>query len=400
MTSILMTRRSPVSRPSPFLVAVLALLSCVLAACTGVEPSPGSTTTSTSTSTSRSPFEPTPTNAVPDTSVPLLAYRAADEIGIVEGTSVVATAEGAFSPSNDLIVTEDGKFVFARTVDGQLTVLEVATGEGATREFPVGPSLGTAGGSTVVWWEQPNRLMRVDLADPQSQPELHQIVDLPPVAGIRPGEPRLVVARGGTTVLARVEAPPSPFGGPDTLYAIRGPGPPTPLGQVDANSPVTVARLSPDGATLSYALYRATDSACGTAAVVTSDADGTQQTFDVAGPDADAGSRVTKLWWPSTGPPKLSLTTWTCGQPQTYPPLVWQVSGEHIAQSDPPTSALQTAEVAPGQRALVLPSTASPADPAGTLVFEESSRRIAVKGSTKGSEMGPVDAIAVIPPSP
>ena len=79
---------------------------------------------------------------------------------------------------------------------------------------------------------------------------------------------------------------------------------------------------------------------------------------------------------------------------------MWQVSGEHIAQSDPPTSALQTAEVAPGQRALVLPSTASPADPAGTLVFEESSRRIAVKGSANGSEMGPVDAIAVIPPSP
>ena len=128
------------------------------------------------------------------------------------------------------------------------------------------------------------------------------------------------------------------------------------------------------------------------AAVVTSDADGTQQTFDVAAADVDAGFRVTKLWWPTSGPPKLSLTTWVCGQPQTAPPVVWQVSGDHIAQTTPPTSALQTADVAPGQRALILPRSDAPTEPAGSLVFEESSRRISIQGG--------VDAIAVIPPSP
>ncbi|MDG4668464.1 hypothetical protein [Mycobacterium sp. 236(2023)] len=382
-------------KPHPCLVVALAVIACLLAACTGVESTPGSTSTSptgTTTSTSRSPFEPTQTPKPPDTSVALLAYRAADEIGLVEGTEVVATAKGSFTPSNDLITTEDGKFVFARTTDGQLAVIDVTTGAGETRAVPVGPTLGTGGGSTIVWWEQPNRLMRLDLSNPQSQPELDRTVDLPPVPGVRPGDPRLVVARGGTAVVARVEAPPSPFGGPDTLYAVRGPGPPSSLGQVDANSPVSVARLSPDGAALAYALYRGTDNACGTAAIVTSDADGTQQTFDVAGPDANAGSRVTKLWWPATGAPKLSLTTWVCGQPQTYPPVVWQVSGDHIAQTTPPTSALQTADVSPGQRALLLPNTGTPADPAGSLVFEESNRRISIKGD--------VDAIAVIQPSP
>jgi hypothetical protein len=322
----------------------------------------------------------------------LLAYRAADEIGLVDGTTVVGSVRGEFAPSNDLVATEDGKFVFARTVDGQLAVLDVSTGKGVVRPVPVGPSLGTGGGSTIVWWEQPNRLMRLDLADPAGQPELGQIIDLPPVAGVRPGEPRLLIARGGTAVVARVEAPPSPFGGPDTLYAVRGPGAPVSLGQVEANSPVSVARLSPDGASLAYALYRATDSGCGTAAIATSDADGTQQTFDVAGPDPDAGSRLTKLWWPATGEPKLSLTTWRCGQPQTNPPVVWQVSGDHIVQTDPPTSALQTAEVTPGQRALILPRSDEPSELAGTLVFEESSRRIPIKPL--------VDAIAVIQPSP
>ena len=252
--------------------------------------------------------------------------------------------------------------------------------------------LGTGGASTIVWWEQPNRLMQLDLADPNSQPAVQQVVDLPQAAGGTPGAPRLVVARGGTAVIARVETTPSPFGGPDTLYAVRGPGAPAPLGLADANSPVSVARLSPDGASLAYALYRSADSTCGTAALVLSDANGTQQTFDVAGPDADTGSRVPKLWWPETGPPRLSLATWRCDRPETYSPLVWQLAPDRIEQITPPTSALQTADVAPGQRALILPQTGSYTEPAGTLSVEESDRRISIKDG--------VDAIAVIQPPP
>lgn len=79
-----------------------------------------------------------------------------------------------------------------------------------------------------------------------------------------------------------------------------------------------------------------------------SDADGNQQTFDVAAADPAAGFRITKLWWPQQGPPKLSLTTWRCGQSQAAPPVVWQLTGDHIAQVAPPTSALQTTELTPG----------------------------------------------------
>ncbi len=370
------------------LVATLAVIGLAATGCTGVEPAPG--TTSVSTPRPSSPFDPTTTPSQP--TGPLLAYRAADEIGLVDGTSVIATAPGSFEASNDLITTEDGRFVFARTTDNQVATLDVASQEGSTRTVPVGPVLGTTGPSSIVWWEQPNRLMQLDLADPDSQPALLQTVDLPPVAGVRPGEPRLIVARGGTSVIARVEAPPSPFGGPDTLYAVRGPGAPAPLGLADANSPVSVARLSPDGASLAYALYRSTDSNCGTAAVVVSDAAGDQQTFDVAGPDTDTGSRVPKLWWPATGLPKLSLAMWRCDRPESYPPLVWQAAEDRIEQITPSTSALQTADVAPGQRALILPQSGAYADPSGTLVFEESERRFTIKDG--------VDAIAVIQPPP
>ena len=371
------------------LVATLALIVSVVAGCTGVEPTPGSTTGTTGSTTS--PFDPT-TTAPPEPSGPLLAYRAADELGLVDGTNVVATAPGTFAASNDLIATEDGRFVFARTTDNLLATIDVANQKADTRPVPVGPVLGTADGSKIVWWEQPNRLMQLDLADPASQPVLQQTVDLPPTAGVPPGEPRLVVARGGTALIARVEAPPSPFGGPDTLYAVHGPVPSTPLGEAEANSPVTVARLSPDGASLAYALYRDTDNGCGTAAVVLSDAAGAQQTFDVAGPSGGTGSRVPKLWWPETGPPRLSLATWRCDGPQEYSPLVWQLATDRIEQVTPPTSALQTAEVAPGQRALILPKGGAYTEPTGTLVFEESDRRFTIKDG--------VDAIAVLPPPP
>ena len=371
------------------LATTLVLVASTVAACAGVEYRRVSTPTDATRPSS--PFDPT---TAPPKTGPLLVYRASDEIGLVDGTSVIATAPGAFDASNDLITTDDGRFVFARTTDNKVAVLDVETGKADSREVAVGPALGTVGESTIVWFEQPNRLMQLDLADPDSQPALHQTVDLPPVAG-RAGEPRLVVARGGTAVIARVETSPSPFGGPDTLYAVRGPGPPTSLGQAEANSPVTVARLSPDGAQLAYALYRATDSRCGTAAVALSGADGEQQTFDVAGADSGAGSRVPKLWWPATGPPELSLATWRCDRPETSSPLVWQLATEapgSIEQLAPPTSAIQTAEVAPGQRAMILPETGAYAEPTGTLVLEESGRRIPIKNG--------VDAIAVIRSSP
>ncbi len=72
--------------------------------------------------------------------------------------------------------------------------------------------------------------------------------------------------------------------------------------------------------------------------------------------------------------------------------MVWQLAGDHIAQTAPPTSALQTAEVAPGQRALILPHSGAYDEPTGALVFQESDRRFPIKDE--------VNAIAVVPGSP
>lgn len=320
---------------------------------------------------------------------PVLAYRASSEIGLVDGTAVAATAPGSFTPSSERLVTDDGRFVFAHGADGNAVALEVATKTTSVVPIPQGSRLGTGGGSTIVWLEQPNRLMQFDLANPGSGPTLRQEVDLPTVYGLSaPPEPVLLTAREGTTIIARVESTPSPFGGPDTLYAVRGNTAPTALGLVDANTPVSVADLSPDGASLAYAVYRRSSNSCGTAAVVVANADGKQQTFDVAAPDSDTGSQVLRLWWPESGPMSLSLATWRCDQPGPSSPRVWELSGDQLRQATPPTVALQAAVVTPGQRALIVPQGNTPPDASGTLVVEDSGRRIPIKSG--------VDAIDVI----
>jgi len=71
---------------------------------------------------------------------------------------------------------------------------------------------------------------------------------------------------------------------------------------------------------------------------------------------------------------------------------VWQLADDGMTQVQPPASAIQTADVAPGQRALVLPEDGQYTDPVGALVIEESDRRFPVASQ--------VDAIAVIPLAP
>lgn len=348
-------------------------------------PGPSGSTGPSDTTTSGSTGPSATDTSAP--SGPLVAYRSADEIGLVDGTTVVASASGNFTSHSDPIVTEDGRFVFAHAADGAVVAIEAATRKTGTVSVPPGVRVGTGGASTLVWLEQPGRLMEVDLADSAAAPSLRQQIALPDGAAASP--PRLLAARAGTVVLARAERTPSGESGPETLFAVRGEAEPASLGVVDNRIPVSVATLSPDGSRLAYALFRSTGDVCGTAAVVVTSADGSQQTFDVAAPDAQTGSQVLRMWW-EPGPMELSLGTWRCDPKTQYSPLVWEFGEDRLNEAAPRTVALQSADVVPGQRALIIPQGGdlSP-EAAGTLVIEDSGRRIPVKPD--------VDAIDVIP---
>jgi hypothetical protein len=370
-------------------VLLLSLSAALLSGCTTPPGgTPGSATPPTLPALPGYTTAPTKTTEPKPPTGALVAYRASTEIGVVDGTEVYATAPGSFAPSSEPLLTEDGKFAFARSADGNVVSLDVRSK--ATRVIPLAQAsrLGTGGGSTIVWWEQPNRLMQLDLGDAAAAPTLRQTVDLPPIYGSSTPDPSLLTARAGTAIIARVETAPSPFGGPDTLYAVRGNAPPTSLGVVDANSPVSDAALSPDGASLVYALYRRSSNTCGTAAVAVSNADGSQQTFDVAATDGKTGSQVLRMWWQEPQPMTLSLATWQCDPPSSYSPRVWVLGNGQLGQADPPTVALQASEVTPGQRALIIPQGGTTPDASGTLVIEDSGRRFPVKPD--------VDAIDVI----
>lgn len=381
--------RRHLGRSCPSAATILVLVGVLVSAGCGtpVNGPAGSLSTTTppltpGTSTTQPSSSSAPTG-------PLVAYRTAGEIGIVDGTSVVASAPGNFASLHDPLTTEDGRFVFAHAADGDVVAIEVATKKTSAVPVPPGVRIGTGGGSTIVWLEQPGRLMQVDLADTAPGPTLRQQIALPAVSVSPAPASRLLTARGGTAVLARVESASSADGGPETLYAVRATGEPTSLGVVDADTPVAAATLSPDGSRLAYGLFRPTSDTCGTAAVVVTSADGSQHTFDVAAPDAQTGSQVMRMWWQQTGPMELSLATWQCDPKSYYSPLVWEFGEDRLKEVDPRTVALQAADIAPGQRALIIPQGGETPEDAGTLVVEDSGRRIPVKPG--------VDTIDIIP---
>jgi hypothetical protein len=368
-------------------VSIVALVGVLLSSGCDVPPDgpAGSLGTTAMTPGTTAPTGTTESSRNAQPSGPLVAYRAAGEIGLVDGTSVVASTPGDFTSHSDPVVTEDGRFVFAHAVDGAIVAIEAATKKTSMVSVPPGVRIGTGGGSTVVWLEKPGRLMQVDLADPAAGTTLRQQIILPQGAT----SPRLLTARGGTVVLAHAEPTSTGEDGPETLYAVRGDVEPASLGAVDSDVPVAVAALSPDGSRLAYGLFRPTDNTCGSAAVVVTSADGSQQTFDVAAPDAQTGSQVVRMWWDESGPMQLSLATWRCDPESSYSPLVWQFSDDRLLAADPRTVALQSANVSPGQRALIIPQGGLSPEAAGTLVVEDSGRRFPVKSD--------VDTIDVVP---
>jgi hypothetical protein len=371
-------------------VSILVIAGVLLSAGCGTpaDGPAGSLSTPGATAGTTGPSGTTESSAASTPSGPLVAYRSADEIGLVDGTKVVASAPGNFTSHTDPLVTEDGRFVFAHAADGAIVAIEVATQKTGTVSVPPGVRIGTGGGSTLVWLEQPGRLMEADLADPAAVPALRQLIALPDGTA----SPRLLTARGGTAVLARAESAPSADGGPETLYAVRGDAEPASLGVVDSDIPVPTAILSPDGSRLAYGLFRPTSDTCGTAAVVVTSADGSQHTFDVAAPDAQTGSQVLRMWWQTAGPMELSLATWRCDPESYYSPLVWAFGEDRLKEVDPRTVALQAADIVPGQRALIIPQGGMTPEATGTLVVEDSGRRIPVKPDVDTIEVIPVAA--------
>lgn len=308
----------------------------------------------------------------------LVAYRAADEMGLIQGTTVIAKASGTYTePSGTPLITDDGHFIFARSSPATLTTIDVQNRRVNTVPIPTAQRLGTGGGSTIVWLDGHQQVMQLDLTKPSHGATVRQIVDLPPLANsLIPRDPMLVAARNGTVILARVESEPSPFGGPDTLFAIRS-GSTVPLSKADTNTPVSVGAVSPDGDNYAFGLYRRSSNACGQGAVtLVKLADRSQQTIELNQPPSEAvGSQISKMWWPAGGPATLSYSSWNCSDMSTtVPQTVWQLAGDHLVQQSP-DRALEILNLSPHERAIIIPEQSAQPQASGTLVIEINGKR-------------------------
>jgi hypothetical protein len=322
----------------------------------------------------------------PETSGPMLAFRAANEIGLAQGGTVIATEPGDFAATGEPILTEDGRFVFARS-GGRVAVLDTESRYPRTIEVPVGPWVGTGGGSTVVWVEEPDRLMQLDLAVAKPVPTLRRTLDLP-VTVAPSGPPLLVASRGDTAVVARAESQPPPSNGPHILYSVRAGEPPKPLGDTNANTPVERAVISPDGDSLAYAVFRESGGGCGSAALtIVSLEDAAPRTINVGSRDPLVGDRVLNLWW--TGiTPELSHVEWNCADPEIRKlPSVSEVRGLSLY----PTLqgvALQILDVGPGVTATLEPSAFEDRPTVGLLIVDDKGKKTPVH--TDVSAVAPV----------
>ncbi|MUM19341.1 hypothetical protein FZI91_08560 [Mycobacterium sp. CBMA271] len=308
------------------------------------------------------------------------------ELGVVRGGMTIAQIPGRFLRSG--FVTDDGERVVARQYggpdDGHLVVYDLRTGRSRTLSFAI-PVYSTAypgGGSTVVWWDRPNRLMRADLADEEPKPEMLRELSLPPLEpGVSDSDVYIAAERDGQLLVTRHERAHAPNGGPQSLYLISRDGRVRGYGVEVGTAGIWNASFSPDGKRIAYNGVRYPPprepggvSSCFHDPVGVLDLEtGQTETTDVQGhPDDDTESYVRTLWWGLSGTLHASSAAVHCGPggqrigekrfaEWTKDGDIWDKVGEEPV--------LESVELADGAKAVVLQSGDPADDDVGTLYY-------------------------------
>lgn len=255
----------------------------------------------------------------------LFGYRTESEIGVVRGDTVAVRVPGYFRAPQ---FTSDRKFLFTTSLKstGNLVAIDVNNNKVDTRALPSGATAASSG-SSIIWWQEPDQLMTIDLSNPASTPSVKRRINLP--AAPEGTHARLIAAHGDTVLLARLERTGGTAMGPDNLYLARD-GAVTPLGITGGDEPTREAAVSPDGRFIAYPISHRQ---CGHAQVAVIDVQkATTQTFSLPG-DADTGTStgVLWLWWASDNTVRASFTSRSCFSPSTLTepfkdPAIWALN--------------------------------------------------------------------------
>lgn len=276
-------------------LAVLMLASWFIAGC----------------SPSKTPLTPSSrTTHVADPNA-IFAYRTGTEIGLVRGNHVVARASGNFMYPQ---FTADRRYLFAYSLTNsdELNVINTETNKVDTRRISSGRSA-PGQGSSIVWWQNPNQLISLDLSNSASVPTTVREIDLPPAPENRTPTARVLASRGEMTLLARLDSPGGVALGPDNLYLANG-GTVTPLGTTAGDESISSAIVSPDGKSIAYATSQRQ---CGHATVGVIDVNkGTTVSLQLpSGVTVDTRTAVRWLWWGSDNKLRASFSSKQCKSP-------------------------------------------------------------------------------------
>jgi hypothetical protein len=330
------------------LAAVLALASCH-ATGDGQRSSPSAQPHAVSGSTAATAPLPTDFPGIPAGAV--VAYHDGDGVKVITGSPAAAQARFGAKDTGAPSFTADGKHAFASggKTDGkdadQVLDFDVATHVVRSIACPCAKAV-AASGSALIWWEDPDRLMRLDLSEPDPKPKTLHAVQLPPPApdkvqgelSWQPGGTSVIGANADTVLIGRLPSKPLATGGPTYLFAVQKDGTARSLGQADSDGPVIRAFFSPDGKRFAYiGGHRTSPSSRSSSASIVDTATWQTQTPPIADSSAPGVvPGVTSLWWDSDGALDAVYLSTKEDSPSprefVTPPNIWTLTGQNWKQ--------------------------------------------------------------------
>ncbi|MUM22835.1 hypothetical protein FZI91_14125 [Mycobacterium sp. CBMA271] len=190
---------------------------------------------------------------------PTFAYVTDKELVLERAGGAVARApiqirDWWSSPPSAPALTSDARFVYTQAGEN-LAAIDIQSG--ATRAVRCGCALVRPGfGSNVTWFDEPNRIMALDLADPDAQPAVQRQVDLPVLEAGEWGTDTAVIGVRGPQILLkrptqRIPQTSHPILTGYSILAVEGDGPARQVASATL-FPGQMPTPSPDGNKLAF----------------------------------------------------------------------------------------------------------------------------------------------------
>ncbi|ADG96777.1 hypothetical protein Srot_0290 [Segniliparus rotundus DSM 44985] len=277
----------------------------------------------------------------------VVAYHDGDGVKVI--TAIPAATQASFGAKDTGApsFTADGKHVFAsvgkanRQDADQILDFDVATRTVRSIACPCAKAV-AASGSMLVWWEDPDRLMSLDLREPDPKPKILRTVQLPTPApdkiqgelSWQPSGTAVIGASRDIVLIGRLPTKPLPTGGPTYLFTVQDDGTARSLGAANSDGPVTRALFSPGGKQFAYiGRYRASSNSRSASVSIVDTSTWQTQTPSIAdssSPGVVPG--VTSLWWDSDGALDTVYYSDKEGSPSPMttvtPPNIWTLTDQ------------------------------------------------------------------------